>query len=130
MRLRFFGDFAKLERLAVRKEFRRSRTAFELVRASVDLCREKGYRRIYGHAREDLLPFWKRFGFRLKENGAPFGFSDQIFVEMADEIEPSATALSLKDDPYRLIRPEGSWHKPGPLELSAARTAAEPLPAL
>ena len=121
MRLRFFGDFAKLERLAVRKEFRKSRTAFDLVRASVALCKEKGYRRIYGHAREDYLSFWQHFGFGLKENGAPFAFSDHVFVEMVDEIEPSATALSVRDDPYRLIRPEGAWHKPGPLEASALR---------
>ncbi|WP_394689894.1 GNAT family N-acetyltransferase [Hoeflea sp.] len=121
MRIRFFGDFAKMERLAVRKEYRRSRAAFDLVRASVALCKEKGYRRIYGHARQDYLPFWQSFGFKLKENGAPFAFSDQVFVEMVDEIEPSSTALSLKDDPYRLIRPEGNWHRAGPLELSAVR---------
>ena len=121
MRLRFFGDFAKLERLAVRREFRTSRTAFQLVRASVALCREKGFRRIYGHARQDYLGFWQHFGFKLKENGAPFAFSDHVFVEMVDDIEPSPTALSLKDDPYRLIRPEGAWHTPGPLEASALR---------
>jgi predicted GNAT family N-acyltransferase len=121
MRIRFFADFAKMERLAVRKEFRRSRTAFDLVRASVALCKEKGYRRIYGHAREDYLPFWQSFGFKLKENGAPFSFSDHVFVEMLEDIEPSPTALSLRDDPYRLIRPEGKWHTPGPLEQSAAR---------
>jgi hypothetical protein len=99
-----------------RKEYRTSRTAFDLVRASVALCREKGYRRIYGHAREDYLPFWQHFGFKLKENGAPFAFSDQVFVEMVDDIDPSPTALSLKDDPYRLIRPEGAWHQPGRLK--------------
>lgn len=123
MRVRFFGDFAKMERLAVRKEFRTSRTAFELVRASVALCKEKGFRRIYGHAREDYLPFWQHFGFKLKENGAPFAFSDHVFVEMVDDIEPSPTAISLKDGPYRSIRPEGAWHVQGPLELSAARHA-------
>lgn len=121
MRLRFFGDFAKLERLAVRKEFRTSRTAFDLVRASVALCKEKGFQRIYGHAREDYLGFWRHFGFKLKENGAPFAFSDHVFVEMVDDIVPSPTALSLSDDPYRLIRPEGAWHVPGPLEASALR---------
>ena len=121
MRLRFFGDFAKLERLAVRKEFRTTRTAFELVRASVALCKEKGFRQIYGHARQDYLPFWQHFGFKLKENGAPFAFSDHLFVEMVDDIEPSPTSLSLNDDPYRLIRPEGAWHRRGPLEDSALR---------
>lgn len=126
MRLRFFGDFAKLERLAVRREFRTSRTAFHLVRASVALCKEKGFRRIYGHARQDYLAFWQHFGFRLKENGAPFAFSDHLFVEMVDDIEPSPTALSLKDDPYRLIRPEGAWHVSGPLEASALRESRLP----
>ena len=121
MRIRFFGEFAKMERLAVRKEFRKSRTAFDLVHASVDLCRDKGYRRLYGHAREDYLRFWQHFGFKLKENGAPFAFSDHSFVEMVDEIEPSAEAVTISDGPYRIIRPEGSWHKPGPLERSADR---------
>ncbi|MCO6187449.1 GNAT family N-acetyltransferase [Rhizobium sp. L1K21] len=128
MRIRFFGDFAKLERLAVRKEFRTSRTAFELVRASVELCRAKGFRRIYGHARTDLLDFWKSFGFNLKEGAAEFDFSGYTFVEMAETISPKNDAVSLNDDPYRLIRPEGRWHYPGILETSAregtARNAA------
>jgi len=123
MRIRYFGDFAKLERLAVRKEFRSSRTAFDLVHASVDLCRDKGFRRLYGHARQDYLRFWQHFGFKVKENGTPFSFSDFSFVEMVDEIEPSAEALAISDGPYRLIRPEGAWHVRGPLERSAERGA-------
>jgi predicted GNAT family N-acyltransferase len=125
MRVRFFGEFAKLERLAVRREYRRSTTAFDLVRAAVALCKDKGFSRIYGHARQDYLPFWQRFGFKLKENGAPFAFSDHVFVEMVDEIAPSPAALSLADGPYRLIRPEGAWHVPGPLEHSADRSAGD-----
>lgn len=124
MRIRFFGEFAKMERLAVRKEYRSSRTAFDLVRASVELCRDKGYRRLYGHAREDYLRFWQHFGFKLKENGSPFSFSDHSFVEMVDEIEPSPHSVRLSDGPYRIIRPEGAWHEPGPLERSAARGTA------
>jgi predicted GNAT family N-acyltransferase len=124
MRIRFFGEFAKMERLAVRREYRTSKTAFDLVRASVQLCRDKGYRKLYGHAREDYLRFWQHFGFKLKENGAPFAFSDHSFVEMVDEIEPSPNAVRLTDGPYRIIRPEGAWHVPGPLEESAMRGTA------
>src|SRR3954464_10899397 len=36
LRVRFFGEFAKLERLAVRHQFRRSRVSFKLVRAALD----------------------------------------------------------------------------------------------
>lgn len=121
MRIRFFGDFAKMERLAVRKEFRTTSGAFELVRAAVELCRAKGIRKLYGHAREDLLPFWKRFGFQLKPGSEPFVFSDHSYVEMVDEIQPSNHAVNIESGPYTLIRPEGRWHEPGILETSATR---------
>ncbi|WP_394699107.1 GNAT family N-acetyltransferase [uncultured Cohaesibacter sp.] len=120
MRVRFFGDFAKLERLAIRKEYRSSRVAFQLVRASVDLCRAKGFRRIYGHARKDLLHFWKHFGFNVKDNATEFDFSGIDFVEMLDEIHPTNDAISLADSPYRIIRPEGQWSRPGILEGAMA----------
>jgi len=120
LRLRFFARFAKLERLAVRREFRRSQLAFEMVRAAVDLCRAKGFERLYGHARQDLLPFWQRFGFKLKENGAPFSFSGHVFVEMLDDRPLDKDPIDVASDPYVTIRPEGRWHRPGVLETSAA----------
>ncbi|WP_062015071.1 GNAT family N-acetyltransferase [Aureimonas sp. AU4] len=124
MRIRFFGDFAKMERLAVRKEYRRSTIAFDLVRASVDLCRAKGYRKLYGHAKEELLPFWKRFGFRMKDNGAPFDLAGYAVLEMIDEIEPSEDAVAIGGDPYLTVRPEGQWHKPGVFETSSGMARA------
>src|ERR1700689_5404087 len=42
LRVRFFGDFAKIERLAVRHQFRRSRVSFKLVQASFDYIKRKG----------------------------------------------------------------------------------------
>ena len=36
LRVRFFGEFAKVERLAVRHQFRRTRISFKLVQASFD----------------------------------------------------------------------------------------------
>ncbi|MFX3679916.1 MAG: GNAT family N-acetyltransferase [Hyphomicrobiales bacterium] len=125
MRVRFFGRFAKLERLAVRREFRKSQLAFDMVRAAVELCRAKGFRQLYGHARQDLLPFWQRFGFQLKENGAPFGFSGHMFVEMVEECADDNHAIDIGDGPYVTIRPEGRWHQPGVLETSAVAAAAE-----
>src|SRR5438034_1243387 len=71
MRIRFFADFAKLERLAVRHEFRGTPLVFEIARAAKELCRVKGYTRIYGHALERLIPFWKRLGARPMEPRRP-----------------------------------------------------------
>jgi predicted GNAT family N-acyltransferase len=126
LRVRFFADFAKLERLAVRHEFRRSVLAFEVVRAGIRLARRKGYTRIYGHAQDRLVPFWSRFGARPMSPRRPLKFSDFSYVEMLLEAEPDPQALSLADDPYVLIRPEGHWDTPGPLERSAARPVTSP----
>lgn len=123
MRIRFFGDCAKMERLAVRREFRKSRTSFNLVKASVELCRQKGFRKLYGHARNDLLRFWQSFGFKRKLGTDPFTFSDQTFLEMEHPIEPPDDAVGSDSGPYRIIRPEGVWDKPGVLEQSATRIA-------
>mgnify|MGYP000332437263 CR=1 FL=1 len=122
IRIRFFGGFSKLERLAVRHEFRKSSLAFRLVRAAIDYVRQKGFTHIYGHARADLVPFWSRFGFRPVSGRPVFSFSDVDYVEMEGAIAPAAHPIGLGHSPYELIRPEGAWDRPGPLDRSAGRS--------
>jgi predicted GNAT family N-acyltransferase len=127
IRIRFFADFAKLERLAVRHEFRRTSLAFEMARAGIRLSRAKGYTRIYGHAQDRLVPFWKRFGARVLAPRRSLVFSDFSYTEMLLETDRDPEAVSLHSDPYVLIRPEGEWDKPGPLEASAQRPVTSPI---
>jgi predicted GNAT family N-acyltransferase len=126
MRLRFFADFAKFERVAVRKEFRNSRAAIQLIKAGLRLCQKKGYARVIGHAQSRLTSFWTRFGFRPMEGRKHFVFSDFDYVEMVAELERDPDAVNIATDPYIAIRPEGRWHVPGILERSANRPAAGP----
>ncbi len=121
IRIRFFADFVKFERLGVRPEFRKSSLAFRLVRAAIDYARAKGFRRMYGHARHDLVAFWSRFGFRPVPGRQMFDFSGVDYVEMMGDIAPAAQPIGLSHSPYELIRPEGAWDTPGPLDRSAAR---------
>jgi len=115
-RIRYFGDFAKLERMAVRREYRNTRLMFELARMCVQHCREKGFRKLYAHAREDLVPLWRRFGAKLIEGRPPFSFSDVEYREMFMDVEPTADAIRFGADPLVMIRPEGAWDRPGPLD--------------
>jgi predicted GNAT family N-acyltransferase len=126
LRLRFFADFAKFERMAIRKEYRKSRAAIQLARAGFKFCEKKGYRRVYGHIQERLVPFWSRFGFRIMEGTRRFVFSDFEYIEIVAEIEPDSDAIRIGNDPYIVIRPEGRWHVPGVLEQSAFRAATSP----
>ncbi len=124
LRIRYFADFAKIERVAVLERFRRRGIGKKLVVAASELCRAKGYRRLYAHARRTLLPFWNEQGF-AEMGGTPFAFSDHEYVEITRDLEPSSNALALAAGPFVLIRPEGQWDRPGVLEQSAVRGIAE-----
>jgi len=126
MRIRYFADFAKVERLAVRKEFRSAGLAPYLVRASVELCEMKGYRRIYVHSQRRLVNFWAKRGFKRLEGGRDLIFSDFEYVEMILDADRHPQAITLGIDPYVIIRPEGQWHAPGVLERSAIRPIKQP----
>ncbi|HEY0236557.1 MAG TPA: N-acetyltransferase, partial [Afipia sp.] len=125
-RVRFFADFLKFERMAIRKEFRKSRAAIELAHAGLKLGQKKGYRHAYAHSQARLVTFWSRFGFRPLEGSKPFVFSDYDYVEIVADIERDPDAVTLGADPYMIIRPEGRWHVPGVLEQSATRAATNP----
>lgn len=124
LRIRYFAEFTKLERVAVRDEFRNRHVGVEIVRAAIEFCRAKGYRRVYAQAQTRHLGFYERLGFRPKENGAPFTFSDFDYTEIVLDLAPDPEAIGLHSGPYVAIRPEGRWHRPGILERSASRPAA------
>jgi hypothetical protein len=64
IRCRWFADFARLEKMTIRKRFRALVVLNSLVKAATELCREKGYRVISGDAKTAVVPFWLRFGAR------------------------------------------------------------------
>jgi predicted GNAT family N-acyltransferase len=126
LRIRYFADFAKLERLAVRHEFRSRKLGTGLMRAGVEFCRAKGYRRIYGRAQKDLLGYYVDMGWKPLEGSSEFFFSDHAYIEIVYDAEPDPKAVKLGMDPYVLMRPEGRWDRPGILDKSAQRSPRKP----
>jgi predicted GNAT family N-acyltransferase len=120
MRIRYFADFAKLERLAVRHEGRGAGLAGRILDAAIDLCRKKGYSVLYAHSQKRFLKVWESRGFK-RMGKRELVFSDFDYVEVKLETEKHPQSITLDDDPYVLIRPEGRWDKPGILEKSANR---------
>jgi predicted GNAT family N-acyltransferase len=122
LRMRWFADFAKLERLAIRKEYRGGPGLMMLAREAFQLAGRKGYRTLMGHAQSRLTPFWKRhFGGWVRPGRAAFSFSDYDYVEMEFALDPPKDAVTIDADPFVLLRPEGEWDRPGVLDRSAAR---------
>jgi predicted GNAT family N-acyltransferase len=129
MRIRYFADFVKLERLAVLPRYRRTLIARDVVEHGIEIARRKGYKKMYGQAQTRLVSFWKRFGFEpmtAKKGSDALVFSDHAYVEIAGEIKPDPAPLTMESDPLVLIRPEGDWDRPGVLDRSAKRPPTNP----
>ena len=127
VRLRWFCDFAKLERLTVAPSCRGGAVPRALLEAAFQLAAQKGYRRIMGHTQVRLAPVLKRLGqVRVREDRASFHFSDHEYVETIRELSPPDDAITIDSDPLVLLRPEGAWDRPGVLDRSADRPATNP----
>ena len=124
-RVRYFADFAKLERVAVRQAFRKTRVGIKMIESALDFCRQKGYRQVHGHCEEHLLPLWQAFGFE-PINGDKFTLADHQYIEIACQLEPHPDPIAVGKNPMVMIRPEGNWDEPGVFERSATPPPADP----
>jgi predicted GNAT family N-acyltransferase len=111
LRIRYFADFVKFERLAVLPRYR-GRLALQIIRAGIAFAQMKGYRRFYGHAAEDVAPIWRRFGFRQRETEGTQFLTDQTYYEFDMELPEPPTRLTPHSGPVVLVRPEGQWDRP------------------
>jgi predicted GNAT family N-acyltransferase len=118
IRLRWFHDFVKIERLAVKAEYRKSRLAFALVRAAGNHARAKGFKRLYGHASDEIAPFWKLLGGSVIAGRPPFRFANIEYREMSIDLDPDPLAIRYGVPPMVTVRPEGLWDEPSALDWS------------
>ena len=126
MRIRFFADFVKFERVACRKEYRKHQVAVHMVRYAMDLCSQKGYTKIVGHIEKRLMRFWKYFGFVERPDSDErerLVFSDRAYCEAVCDLDPHPETVDMDSSPFVLNRPEGEWSKPGVLDYSSVREA-------
>jgi GNAT superfamily N-acetyltransferase len=121
IRVRFFGGFAKFERLAVRAEFRARGLASLMINEAKSYCGRKGFGEILAHVRRDRVSLWRAHGFECRADTKEFVFSDYSYIEMRCALKIGEVESSLHSNPYWVIRPENDWHKPGVLEHSATR---------
>jgi len=63
-RIRYFKDYAKLERIAVRKEWRKNGYGEELVRFMISESGKKGFNSFRMNAQVQVIPFYERLGFK------------------------------------------------------------------
>jgi predicted GNAT family N-acyltransferase len=123
LRIRWFANFAKIERVCVMKHVRGGALVKLMIETAVDLIGRKGYLDVIGYIQKRLVTFWKQLGFYPREGRGGFRFSDYDYVECSRKLEPREDALTIDADPYVIMRPEGDWDRENVLDRSAVRPA-------
>jgi predicted GNAT family N-acyltransferase len=123
LRVRWFANFAKIERVCVMKHVRGGAVVKLMIETAVDIISRKGYTLAVGYIQKRLAPFWKQLGFLPREGRSDFRFSDYEYVECQRVLPARADAITIDSDPYVVMRPEGEWDRENVLDRSAARPA-------
>jgi len=123
-RLRYFARFARLERVAVRRQFRKQAVAGRMIEFAPELCRRNGYRKVHGQAEEHLVSFWGKFGFKLI-NPERFTYNQTEYFELECDLDPHPDPITIGKGPLVLSRPEGAWDEPAAFEPQAHRSGTD-----
>jgi predicted GNAT family N-acyltransferase len=64
-RIRFLGEYAKLERICVRSKWRGKNIGRQLVTFMMAVARDRGFNKFKMHAQSHLTDFYGQFGFQV-----------------------------------------------------------------
>jgi hypothetical protein len=123
LRIRWFKDFAKLERTAFRKDYRNPHVLKAFAFFVFDHAARKGYDKVITHAQPKYARLWRMsLGFKNVEGKKPVYFEghEEPYIELVKELTPPPNAISEHTDATVLFRTEGYWDAPSDYETAAA----------
>lgn len=119
LRIRWFSDFAKIERTAFRKAYRNPRHLKTTAEFIFNHIARKGYSKAITHASPLYARLWRSLlGFKEVSGKPPAYYAghEEPFVELIKELEVPQNAITLATEPAVLFRTEGQWDYASKLE--------------
>ena len=112
-RLRWFSDFAKIERTAIRPAYRNARVLRTCAEFVFSHVARKGYSRLLTHASERHARLWIRLlGFERVDKPPVTGAALEPHVELIRHLTVPNDAVTLTSPASILFRVEGAWDAP------------------
>lgn len=122
VRLRWFADFFKVERVCILERFRGCAILPGLMAHAFELASRKGYQKGIGHIQARLQRMWLRLVHcRIVEPAGEFTFSGYDYRLVEFEVCTHPEALKPSTPPNVINRPEGDWDRPGILDEADSR---------
>jgi hypothetical protein len=117
-RIRWFRDFAKIERTAFRPAYRNPRVLKRAAEFIFDHVAKKGYQVLVTHAEPKFARLWQMLlGFELVAGRPPVVTEGhEPYLELVKTLPPSDNPITLQVHPKVLFRIEGHWDEPSPFE--------------
>jgi hypothetical protein len=116
MRIRWFNDFAKMERTVFRKTHRGIPNLKILLDFAFSHIARKGYAIAITHASPLYARLWRtHFGFKSTAK-QPAHYHDEIYHELVKHLEVPSNAIKPETDAKVLYRVEGRWDVPAKYE--------------
>jgi hypothetical protein len=117
-RIRWFRDFAKIERTAFRSAYRNPRILKRSAEFIFDHVAKKGYQQLITHAEPKYARVWEMLlGFK-RVAGRPQVTTEghEPYIELVKTLSPPPDAITLQTHPKVLFRIEGQWETPSAFE--------------
>jgi hypothetical protein len=116
VRIRWFKDFAKIERTAFRPRYRDVNHLRMLAEFVFSHIARKGYSRAITHASPKYARLWRvLLGMKLVDKPAASYFGED-YVELVKDLVVPANAITSSSDVETLFRTEGAWDLRGRYE--------------
>lgn len=109
MRIRYFSDFVKFERMAVLKDFRKTDTSDRIMNKGFDFSARKGFRYVSGLCKKELLPRWEKCGYFEIEGAKHLIQNGMELIPIRRELPKDPLAIRMTDYPALLTAIEDSW---------------------
>ena len=110
MRVRFFSDFVKFERMAVTRNYRKTSVSEDIMQYGFNYVSQKGYHKIYGMCKQELLSRWQRCGYYEIEGAGKVEQNGMTLIPICCDIPKNPHALTMFSSPSLLTAKEGYWY--------------------
>lgn len=110
MRIRYFNGFVKFERMCVLPPYRKTDLSEQIMRHGMIFAATKGYDKVYGVCKKELLPRWKKDGFEPVPGVQPVEQNGMTLVPVCCPLPAVENRITINTPAEILNAREGTWH--------------------
>ena len=109
MRIRYFNGFVKFERMCVLPAYRKTDISEQIMRKAMEFSAQKGYDKVYGVCKKELLHRWQRNGFDTIAGTEPIMQNGMTLLPIIGPLPKTDEMISINTDPTIINKKEGEW---------------------